>query len=270
MINKYSMKIRDIISESWPGTGPIRYVTIDEFISAAKNANHPHYASIQAALFKPNRQIYRGMWSQPNNILAIDIDKTPIRKSTNTSNLYTWWIDNISRKWNDYPKRGKSFICATDQYTAAGFGSEYLMIPYTQTTIGQCHSEDFWNGFESHYTANEFNEVVEDLLSQYVDNVNVSTIEGFISAMAKFDELLPTDEKMKTVFKLKMQDVSNTYKINDTSLYAAMDSYYDPEYNNFSVKHWPTSFLGSDVEVWFSSDCYAIPLTMLHEIKESI
>ena len=125
-----------------------------------------------AELFKKNckqykwgeQTFYRGVEGRLLQPYFIDPSKSE-RKSANTSNFYTLWIDN-SKKWADYPKRSKSLICTTQAQTAAGYGTSYMMIPYDGAKIGVCPSYDMWESFPNAmsdvglYTLNEFNDYI--------------------------------------------------------------------------------------------------------------
>ena len=77
------------------------------------------------------------------------IAETP-RKSANTANFYTLWIDN-SKLWDGMPKRSKSFIGATARYISSGYGDVALMIPFDSAKIGVCPDDDLWASFNLPY-----------------------------------------------------------------------------------------------------------------------
>lgn len=73
------------------------------------------------------------------------IASTP-RKSANTANYYTWWVDN-SEAWADYPKRSQSFIGSSSRHVSSGYGEVAFMIPFDNAKIGVCPRNDFWVSF---------------------------------------------------------------------------------------------------------------------------
>jgi len=82
---------------------------------------------------------------------ALEVGKTgqEPRRSANTYNYYTWFIDN-SEAWKDYPKRGNSFVCSTEPRGAYKKSklSPHLVVPFDNTVYAVAPSYDFWFAFE--------------------------------------------------------------------------------------------------------------------------
>lgn len=66
------------------------------------------------------------------------------RMSANTSNHYTLILDGVLPK--EYPRRGKSIICANwkNRKYAAGYGTLHAIIPFDDVTIGVCPERDIF------------------------------------------------------------------------------------------------------------------------------
>lgn len=63
------------------------------------------------------------------------------RKSENVNNQYTSLM--ASNPANaDWPKRSKSFICTTDQWTADAFGEPFYVVPYNGTKYAHVTADD--------------------------------------------------------------------------------------------------------------------------------
>lgn len=89
------------------------------------------------------RPIMRGMAAP--RLGLIDSSKMN-RKSANTRNYYTVWMDS-DKSWAKYPKRSKSLICATSRMIALGFGTPNLLFPADSNLIGVCSDDDLWTSF---------------------------------------------------------------------------------------------------------------------------
>ena len=111
--------------------------------------------------------LYRGVDKQ----LQLQIGDTNIgapRKSANTKNYYTLWVDN-SPMWKDFPKRSRSFICTTDKEYASSFGEIYLVIPFDNAQIGICPSGDFWFSFEGTSDLSRLNITIDGIFTAFLD-----------------------------------------------------------------------------------------------------
>lgn len=109
------------------------------------------------------------------------------RSAANTANWYALWIDN-SRKWSDFPKRTKSYICTNSYSTADGYGDVHVVIPLNNAHIGVVPSDDMWFGFKQqiakfvgreHETVETFQDVVREcsrLIDRSIDSLDVGTM----------------------------------------------------------------------------------------------
>ena len=111
--------------------------------------------------------LYRGV----DKDLQLQFGDTSVgspRKSANTKNYYTLWVDN-SPMWKDFPKRSRSFICTTDKEYASSFGEIYLVIPFDNAQIGICPSGDFWFSFEGASDLSRLNNIIDGIFSTFLD-----------------------------------------------------------------------------------------------------
>jgi hypothetical protein len=76
-----------------------------------------------------------------------DSEAGEARRSANTFNYYTLWMDN-HEAWKGWPKRSRSFICSETSNIASGFGKPYLVFPFDDAKIAACADEDLWTSFE--------------------------------------------------------------------------------------------------------------------------
>jgi hypothetical protein len=89
--------------------------------------------------------IYRGM---PQQCTTGIVDTSTFdRKSANTKNYYTVWMDN-DPLWAEYPKRSKSYIASNKHRTSRGFGPLHLLIPKDNVHVGICSEDDLWISFQ--------------------------------------------------------------------------------------------------------------------------
>jgi len=76
--------------------------------------------------------------------------RTTERKSANTYNYYTLWMDN-DPAWASFPKRSRSLICSTSLNIASSYkgqgGKPMVVIPVENCTIGVCSAADLWESF---------------------------------------------------------------------------------------------------------------------------
>lgn len=265
------MRISDIVTESWPGLEVSTTLTLDDFLKIFRNKSHPHNIFVTNALFQKGRQIYRGFDPDDSkHIRFININKTPVRQSANTSNYYTWWIDGISKKWADFPNRSNSFICSTDKYSAEGYGTSHLMIPVNTTIVGECPSHDFWESFRMN-NPSDINDLILRIFNYF--KLSPNDVESFKNALSivtkpgaitaeNIHQFFPSKEKM-----IYYEEPLSLLKDNNYNLIRLLDSVYDPKVYGFKSKTWPTAALTPAREVWFSADCYAVPMYLLDNVR---
>lgn len=85
--------------------------------------------------------ILRGMDDMPNVFIS---NPPKGRKSANTYNYVTLFIDLIHPEWQKFPKRSESWICSTTYSIASDYGTVYRVLPFGNPDIGIMNSADFW------------------------------------------------------------------------------------------------------------------------------
>jgi len=90
--------------------------------------------------------IYRGFGELDDITLGIKDTNTFTRRSANTANYYTLWMDNAAA-WKGYPKRSKAYIGSTDDRHASDFGTLFQLFPADDALIGVVPNSDLWVAF---------------------------------------------------------------------------------------------------------------------------
>lgn len=255
---------------SWPGSKKsiVQSMNLKNFYGALKNPK-----SIESKIVKngsiSGRQIYRG-FSGLNKIgvYYIDPSTAPVRKSANTDNYYTWWIDHVSKKWKDYPKRSQSFICGSNPDIAGGYGEVFQLIPIKSTTIGICPDDDFWSSFKE-YCPDGLNRNLNEILEALGLNLDLTSKEKFIQTLKSMNTML-LDKKNIIRLNNNLYHHSDFYLIlkkNQFDIFKAMDYIYDPIKFKFRTMKWPNIKLPKYNEIWFSFPCYAIHKDIMDKLR---
>lgn len=233
-----------------------------------------------------NRQdIWRGM-SAYSEMLII----TPgIRKSQNTSNIYTRLISDILPNWKDYPKRDRSFICSTTYYGARGYGEkQYLVFPENGAKIGICPRHDIWGSFkDSIGILPNLNHAIDTLIlladdkfgsTNYDSDIfnNIDNTEELISLFNLVDMYIsttPYNRLFKKIENLRSRDFILECKENDIPLLKQLEMKLDPKTNGFelqTIENYSIASTGMDrtKEVWTDARCLFVYESKLHELIE--
>ena len=182
-------------------------------------------------------QIYRGL-RRYNEYGLVDSNQGSMRQSANTGNYTTWLIDNLP-SWKGWPKRGRGIICSTDLGYATGYGGVNYVIPYDNSLIGVCPTEDIFRSFrflEPKYVSN-FNNWWENRFSQFqiptptswaefkeaiieIYNQMKDKDDGNGGAYAWFDEfeILNPKKKVMDTLNHKMSPTQNGFKMGINKL----------------------------------------------------
>jgi hypothetical protein len=177
-----------------------------------------------------DKPIFRGIYNSNEILLSpcmLFNPKAIERKSANTTNYYTMLFDNSPYRGN-FPKRSKSLICTSDQFTAASYGEKlYRVIPFDNAKIAICPDMDFWCSFKKIETLDEFNSNLEILYKYFMKqklnenyNIFIKQLEKFIPIIIKLTEDI-WYEKYIDLLKLPWEDV----KIFTTL--KSIDDYFD-------------------------------------------
>ena len=181
------------------------------------------------------------------------------RRSRNTSNYYTEWVDN-SPKWSQFPKRSRSLICTSDKVYASGYGQIAVVVPIVDTTVGVCPDNDWWNSFRKqsprYTTADDVNGYVHEVLKS-----NDIFLNGRTVTYSQFIEPLKTADLKKAVIPPhELYGPLHKQALELGSLYALMDHIFDPAANEFSLTSWKQYSVIGEHEVWLSAPCVMVPM----------
>jgi hypothetical protein len=201
--------------------------------------------------------IYRGV--SRTRITGLMNTRNLNRKSANTSNHYTLWLDN-HHAWANYPKRSASLIASTDIYYADQFGALFVLIPSDNCKIGICPEDDLWASFPTipriwgHYEqsgADYFNAILRK-----EGNVDKSWTDMTVQLKAT---------TAKEVSNVRLQDWM--FDNGKSDLYEVMEHIFDPIKSQFALTNaaeFNIENLKHGCEVWVSGDVMQINLNMPH------
>lgn len=88
--------------------------------------------------------LYRGIAGGYKGVSMGDASVGTPRKSKNTSNNYTLWMDNHP-SFHGKPRRGNAFITTTNPQQAGGYGPIQLVIPADTAKVGIIGDNDMWD-----------------------------------------------------------------------------------------------------------------------------
>lgn len=234
---------------------------------------------------QPENVIFRGMQSTGNIIYGNggDLD----RRSANTSNYYTYLMDDFLPAWENYPARTKSFICSTSTEKSNSYGSTYYVIPMSDQPIAVCPQDDIWRSFNTKkFLGNQtilhnVNGALRRVYKAYAgEQLPEETATSFSTAMA----LLAKEVRENP---LTGSNFTNAMKAFDPSKYAALlnsafvehgvmetlEDLFDPTSNGFKLYEKASSFSHSpedNKEVWLSGRVLFINVEMEEELMEML
>lgn len=184
---------------------------------------------------------------------------TGIRKSANTANYYTLWMDNAPA-FKALPKRSKSFICSTDPHYAKEFGELSLVIPKDKTRIAGVGEKDIW-GIEigPKIQLNDLNVMTSDLFYSILGksaNTWDEMVEGCKSITVDLIKQKIKDNELETLEAADHLTLLEKYKVK--SLYDMWQDYFFA--GDFSLT--TASHFSDDIaqEVWIQDDCMFLNL----------
>lgn len=149
----------------------VKSIDVDSAI-AWMNHHSPNF-------LKSGAKLFRGMYSNVEHGLAAGSSAgAQPRRSANTSNYYTLWMDN-NPMFDGWPKRSQSFICTTQKSYADGFGQSYIMVPSDNAKVGSVGAFDLWDvnlydDLHPHY--------LNDYVDMYVDG-SIDTYEQLVKGL---------------------------------------------------------------------------------------
>lgn len=198
--------------------------------------------------------IYKGMYLELDDQKAHQLSPIKNRKSQNTSNYYTLWINN-SVEWSQYPNR--NVICSTNVGTAGGYGFQtYIVLPKNGTKIGICPKLDIWVSFK----------FLQDISAE---DMNIFFHDLFLLVYKKepsnYQELVKMLENVKLDNK-HLKSLIDEYDFDDQflnilkneGLLKLFATLYSPEgFDITSIKGLNRSKF-SDREIWFDNEFIVI------------
>lgn len=202
-------------------TEHVKYLLKNEFSDMAKN------------LLK-GEVLYRGMKTK-SDYSFLDPSRFKTRRSANTSNYYTLFINNHPM-WEDYPKR--EIICSTDELYAEDYGDLHLILPENGAKIGICSDDDIWN------------------------SMNVLDLNTELEL--RYDITQDSYEEMKK------QTQNIPYKETSMSIWDYMEKIWNPDKNNFDVTTTKNLKLPNKREVWTDAKCIVVNQDKDEELDEIV
>jgi len=226
--------------------------------------------------------IFRGMNSISGNGGIINTNDFT-RKSRNTFNYYTTWLDN-SPDWSKYPKRSKSYICSTSEDTTYGYGETcYVIIPSDNLQIGVCSENDFWYSFEKFLvdgfnisSLEEWNTCISDLIKveEHFLSEPFGDTQHNYGALTKFLKYM-TVNSLNELRTFKDGGLRERLGVNDfiddllkfmkqhglSNMFEVWTLVFDPEQNGFSVESSNNFHTQNEVEIWIQGEVAAVKYT---------
>lgn len=142
---------------------------------------------------KNDQYFFRGMGTPYNANVLYGDSEIGTRLSANTENYYTLLIDEVLPEWKYYPKRSKSFICASTERTAASYGNTFYVLPVGTPYIVICPQDDIWHSFDAFNYLPDLNKAFKECkVGQDTPSIK-KFIEGMNDDFDHFRELLEND-----------------------------------------------------------------------------
>lgn len=205
------------------------------------------------------------------------------RKSANTHNYYTIWMDNHP-SWSDYPKRSKSLICSMSEDYAGSFGDLKLIIPADGNKIGICSDDDLWTSFDHmsevtspkssvKYGMDDLNGIIHHIVTGAFSEHESRMMEKDFMALKSFCTRLTTsqvqyystatnldtylrEEFASLLVAMERAGVQNLYELLEDAL--------DPSKNYFVHQvAGSASFGDGNSEIWVQGECAIIDMFRL-------
>lgn len=194
-----------------------------------------------------------------------------LRKSHNTENYYTLYIDNAP-EWSMFPKR--EIICTTSKTHSSWYGSTYVVVPFDGAKFGVCPDMDIWDTFENRCGLSP--NVLFELFRKIANSVNA-------------DEKVFLNDTNFNVFKQQMLSItkeeSDSYQWNQIetlrncqNLYEYFQKIFSPQdyrdhAQNFKVAKYSQIDGGtseSSNEVWTDAKCILLSMDTYEYLSKLI
>jgi len=201
---------------------------------------------------KGNVILYRGV-DNTSEYGYIDSNKGTPRMSRGTLNYITLLMDNLP-SWKSYPKRSHGVICSTIESSASYYGTTlYRVIPYDNSKVGVCSSNDMWSSFDSKtdivYTTTAANSLLSKLFHTYKIRVDDSNWNSFKSGLSKLNQ-----NDILEAFGTSYPLTRFLFK-KDTDIIEHFNEFFDPKSNGFTMG---INNIDDDKEVWVQGECILI------------
>ena len=221
--------------------------------------------------------------------------ETGKRKSKSISNVYTMLMSDLLPCWSEFPKRNRSFICATNAEIAESYagknGRVYYVFPENGSEIGICTSRDIWYSFVYLKQISRFSiPDICDMFTEYTsfltkytkrDKIDVKGIfanENLAEIYGLFD-FLNEETRNNPKIVTKFYNKANLYwfyrliQEHDYDLMAGLNEVLDPIKNGFKhcvVKeyHYDSEFFKR--EVWCGGRCLFVEMSYMDELMGSL
>lgn len=213
-----------------------------------------------------------GMWRGHINLgttFGIVSPRSHSRRSANTDNHYTLWIDN-SKQWSKYPKRSQSLICGNRERAAYGSNyAKYLVLPKDGSDIGVCPESDFWDCFGRTYpdTIDAFNYSLKQAYKRMTDkddaiDTSLSTLKRAVMDMDALWEYANEEQRAEWTdtrgITCKILDICMSKDFKNIT--KTIDYILDPQPNDFKLMKVGDTKIdnGYDQECWTDGDSVLI------------
>lgn len=213
-------------------------------------------SAVQVAVEKYRKDrtaIYRGIRAPEDTTAPVSLvdptKRSAPRRSANTENYYTLWIDNSSA-WSQFPKRSYSLICTTDPAKAQEYGQLRFVVPLADTAIGICPESDIWYSFDTLPFGNNLRDLMDWMFYTF-DNQDIPSSSRFMTYADLINSL-----KSINLDLLKTDPYSKLFKQHGAV--GALEYILDPVKNNFKLTTWRQFSKQDDREVWLSAPCLYI------------
>jgi hypothetical protein len=233
--------------------------------------------------------IFRGMSAKAEWLVKSSLTKT--RTSANTTNEYNMLFSEVLPSWHKFPKRNKSFICATSKDVAGGYGIKYYVFPFGNPNIGICPEIDIWASFTDKLYNLDLpfiNESLKLLYELIIDSNSAGSIaktkEQLMSNLSEIEKYILSLSKSKLISfksnvflsrgsdafkKLTMQIVTDTIKNN--SIIKSLDELLKP--TDFILKPYLELIKESkskykENEIWFSGKALFINYQHFEDFRD--
>jgi hypothetical protein len=248
-------------------------------IKSMQQALRKYDLTIAIKHYNNDIRIYRGMQAE-SKILFAD-SRTINRRASAGSNIVNAFVSN-DPSWADFPKRDRSFICATgDDATMITdeYGIPYVVLPIGNPNIGIASNYDFWKSFNK--SLSKFSKQSGNRMHLHGSN----HIAGLVHDISKqlshndpelFKELSLLNSHiidLKKIDPAKIAELLEKFPINffrpdnTQTLFEFMHELLSPTENNFTMSKLSNLQLWEHPkECWFSGEAVFIKYDIAYKV----